>query len=612
LSRRRPQASAEAPRQPSAAGAVVGAGMLAAAAFLLWRMADPLGVRPDSWSEAEVIISGINYAAHGFWTHAALPQHQITPPDDPYFLYANYPVLSNLVYGLLHRLGADAGGLFRVPAIAASVLALWLWYRLVARIVDRATGAAAAVALATSFGFLAYADNIHQQAYGVAPQFGAFLCFVVGVAPQTQQRRRWLAGCAACLLLLGLITVELHLWMLIALAGYTVLFGAAVRRRRLLLLALPLCVGVALQWVQVRVGSPVPAAERPGFAATLYRRSIGFDAAADTPYDASGRKLSPASYPGFMAQRFRDFYLLPVWAVPLLLAFGWASAASLRTRSAASPRSWPPQMKLLVIVLAAGLGWMVTMMQQSAVHPASMRQLLAFYALLLGVLWVQAVRLAADRQRSRVLRLTAVLVALGTLAPHARASWAGARMHLDHGYHHDLLQEPGWQESVDFAPLRALPPGRIILTNHNRLPLIRYWSRHPAYLAPNSLAPGSGERRNWLELTLNHLRGLYGDDLPRLIYMYRVVPNTASGVAAALGADPLLRALTAGAFAPLSSPQERDRAAAAFAGERASACPTLLRGSDWVAFDMTPVLPQLLAVVSRYPIPRLSDMPAPR
>jgi hypothetical protein len=593
---------------PAVAAAIVGGVIVSVAVILLLRMGDPLGVRPDSWSEAEVIASGWGYAASGFLAYAGLPQHQIGPPVDPYYLYANYPVLSNVLYGVLHLFGADVHGLYRLPVIFASLAALWLWYQLVARVVDRATGVAAVIALATSAGFLSYADNIHQQAYPMAPQFGALLCLVIALAPETKRQRPWVVGCALCLLLVGLLTVELHAWLIIAAVGYVVLFRPRVRWQWLPLLVLPLLAGVALQWLQGRVGSPVPPEDRPSFTENLYRRSIGFAEAVDTPHGAGGRQLTLATYPGYMIDRFSEFYRVPIWVVPLLILIGFVGTVPAR----APPMHWPAQVKLLLILFAAALGWMCTMMQQTSVHPATMRQLLPFWALLLAVVWTQAIRVAFDARVFAVWRVLVPLVAVGLMVPQAASLWSSLRMHWDPRYRDPIIMDAGWSESVELGPLHGLPADSVILTNHNRLPLIRYWSRRPTYLASDSIPPGIPIRRTWFDLSVNYLRGLYHDQLPHLVFLYRVLRPTPENIAATLARDPLLRVLTTGSFDPLLTPDAQRRAVQAFRGDIPAACPVLVRSGNWRVFDMTPILPDLAHRISGEPIPKLKEMPAPR
>ena len=109
-------------------------------------------------------------------------------------------------------------------------------------------------------------------------------------------------------------------------------------------------------------------------------------------------------------------------------------------------------------------------------------------------------------------------------------------------------------------------------------------------------------------MTLNYLRGLYGDKLPRLLYLYHV----GRPVQQVLAYDPLLRLLTTGTATPLASPQAQLQAVAAFEGTGAAACPILARGNEWRVFDMTPIMPLLLPLLNQAPIPTLKDMPAPR
>jgi len=144
------------------------------------------------------------------------------------------------------------------------------------------------------------------------------------------------------------------------------------------------------------------------------------------------------------------------------------------------------------------------------------------------------------------------------------------------------------------------------------LPLIRYWSRRPTYLASNTVPPGIPIRRSWFDLSVNYLRGLYQDRLPHLVFLYRVLWPTPQNVAAMLARDPLLRALTTGSFDPLSSADAQRHAVQAFRGEVPAACPILVRSGNWRVFDMTPIMPELLRRISAEPIPKLKEMPAPR
>jgi hypothetical protein len=152
----------------------------------------------------------------------------------------------------------------------------------------------------------------------------------------------------------------------------------------------------------------------------------------------------------------------------------------------------------------------------------------------------------------------------------------------------------------------------VILTNHHRLPLIRYWSRRPTYLASFGLPRGAAGRRTWFDLSVSHLRGLYPQGWPHLVFLYRVLGPRPERVAAMLDRDPVLRLLTTGRFAPLTSDEAKQRAVRAFTGDGPAACPVLVRGRNWRVFDLAPIMPELRRYFGSRPIPKLKDMPPPR
>jgi 4-amino-4-deoxy-L-arabinose transferase-like glycosyltransferase len=560
----------------------------AVGAFLLWRIDAPIGVRADSWSEAQVMISGWGYAQDGFLRHAGLPQYQVGPPVDPYFLYSGYPSLSNILYGALHIAGADVHSAYRLPAILCSLIALWIWFQLIRFVVDRQTAVFATVALATSAGFLAYADNIHAQAYPLPFQFAALLCCARALAIDATGARKWLLAAAACAFVVSLLTVELHLWLPVACTG----IGLALRRRLSFragaAVGLAIAAGLAVQWSQSRLGSPVPAKERPGLTESLYRRSIGFDEAVDTPHEDSGTRLTIGGYPRFLAQRFAFFYGAPIWMLALVTIVALAAA---RVRGAPTER---PAVALLGVLLAAGLPWLAIMMQQSAVHPSALRQLLPCYALALGILWSETMH--AWRERRRPALLPALLaLSLLSVGLHARRAWEEA--HARSGNVGTRLEN-----------LAQLPPDAVILTNDHLVPFVRYSARRPAYFVPNGL-PRTG-MRTYMDLTLHYLRDLYGGQLPNLVYVYRLAQTSPPAIAAAVERDELLRLLVTGHTRALSEGKLGVALGAVLSG-RGSHCPILLRGQSWVAFDMRPVIDPILRLYAGGTVPTLREMPPP-
>lgn len=565
--------------------------IVAVAGFLLWRIDHPIGARPDSWSEAQVIISGWGYAQSGFWSHAGLPQYQVGPPVDPYFLYTSYPALSNLLYGALHVAGADVHGAHRLPAILCSLIALWVWFRLILLIGDRTTASFATIALASSFGFLAYADNIHTQAYPLPLQLAALLCCARATTVEGAAGRKWLLGAGACAFVVALITVELHLWLPIACAGIGLPLRRGLSLRAAAVVAFAITLGLAVQWSQSRFGSPVPAEERLSLSESIYRRSIGFEAAVDTPRDAAGARLTIGTYPFFVAQRFGGFYRIPIGMLALLAILAVAAA---RARSG---QRWPPSCILLLPLLVAGLAWFATMMQQSAVHPAALRQLLPFYALVLGILWNETLHAWSAKGRWTLLKTVLVLAALLSAGLHAWKTWDDVRDHS------------GPLKS-GLEGLEQLPRDAVVLTNDHLTPFVRYWSRRPTYWTPNGL-PMIGER-SYLDLTFHYLRQLYDGRVPRLVYVYRFVgENPADAAAKGLEGDPLLRLLVTGHTKPFATNAEREHALRTLLGAAETHCPRLLAGGSWIAFEMGPVIAPIMQLYQSGTVPTVRELPPP-
>jgi len=252
------------------------------------------------------------------------------------------------------------------------------------------------------------------------------------------------------------------------------------------------------------------------------------------------------------------------------------------------------------------------MMQQTAVHPATLRQLLPFWSLLCAVVWVESVRALRGRHVAIGPAIGLLLGVLGLFVPQVLGTVASLRIHWDAGYRDPLLRDEGWAASAEFGSLRQLPEGSVILTNQTRLPFIRYWSRRPAYQAANAVSPDIREGRNDLELIVNHLRDLYTEQMPHLLYLYEVPASAPQAVAETLTRDPLLRGLTMGRFVAFDSSETHGRAVRAFLGDGPSACPILARGSTWRVFDMAPIQAELVRQMRGFGIPMLKDLPTPR
>ena len=522
--------------------------IFAAAVFLLQRSFDPVGTQAGSWSDANIIVSGRNYAREGLGAHWGAAQHQVVTernPPDPFFIYTRYPVGSNLVNGLWQMAGVQSVAVFRWLPIGCSLVAVVLWFGLYRRIVGRGPATLAAMTMALSYGFLAYADNLHFHGYAMLTSVAAMRCYLRAMGPAEPGRLRWFLFAALLMFLTAWFTWEYHLWMVLFIALYALLFECPVRRPYLTLLAVPLFGALALQTVQrhlalaeVETAAVDNRDEQGGFLRDAYRRALGFEISHDTP-----RGLTLAGYPKFLLLRYYKFYGLPAVA-------GLAMIILLLMPDRRPPwklGNWPNEAKLTVVLFMAGLGWWLVMMQHTAVHPHSMRHHLPAYALLMALVWLRCwktIRSAAFRLPARV---TAVLLTLVLCYPQIEGLVCVLRLHYQENYRAARDRgTSGVSESRVLSPLReVVPSGAVILTNHNRLPLVRFWSGRPVYsgtlrrFSPND----RDEARPILELRFNHLRALYDDSLPSLYYVFRFLGRTAR---ASFDADPVLRLLLLG------------------------------------------------------------------
>lgn len=574
--------------------AVLGLVLVAVAAFLAWRSGDPIGVRNDSWSDANVLVTGWNYAREGLRAHAGAPQHQLITdqnPPDPYFLYTGYPAGANLVNGIWQVAHIKAEWVYRLLPAACSLASVVLWFSLLRRFAGESVAVVAAIALALSYGFLAYADNLHFHAYAALTSVAAAHSYVQALEAGRQRRWPWFLLTAVFMFVTACFTWEYHLWMLLFFALFALLFKCPVRRPLLALLALPLLAALALQTLQrhLALASQTLGSESPGagFLADVYRRTLGFATAVDTP---PGLTLS--GYPTFLGLRYYEFY-----GVPAIAAVGLLVMLLMRGRRAPwQVGSWATEERLLVILLAAGAGWWVVMLQHTAVHPHVMRQGLAGYALLMGIAWVHCWRTARAAALPRVGRAAAIVLALVLGYPQLEGLVCDIRIHVqDYGLDD---RERGGATAISLQQLSALrwavPPGAVILTNHHAPPLLRVWSGRPVYRGNNIRYPfNASNARVVLELSFNHLRDLYADHLPPLYYVYTLnscSPESVFAEDSLLGF--LLIGSPAGGTEAWSAAEPILAEALQHGRSDKSVCPIVACVGDLLVFDLQPMVPR--------------------
>ncbi|MGB9623571.1 MAG: hypothetical protein ACPMAQ_01795 [Phycisphaerae bacterium] len=582
--------------------------LLAVAAFLVRRGGDPVGVRMDSWSDSNVLVSGRNYARLGLLANYGVAQHQVVTdqnPPDPFFLYTNYPPASNLINGLWRIAAVTSERVYRLLPAACSLLAVLVWFGVFERFAGPAVAVVAAITMATSWGFLAYADNLHFHAYAFLLCALAVRCLVGALAPEARHRRRRLLLMGALVFLMALFTWEYDLWILLFTAAYALLFRCPIRRAWLLLLIVPLVLATALQSAQRRAalaGAGIEAAsdgrQTLGFVDHLYRRTIGFDIAEDTP-----EGLSLRGYPAHEALRFYKFYGVPfAAAVAMILA-----VLAQGRRAPWRVSQWTAGERLLVALTVASPAWWLTMMQHSSVHPHVLRHALAAYSLLMALVWVRSWRMIRSSGSDAAAQILPAILAVALLYAHADGTICNLRLHWTTDFYDPRQRsDMGHRISREYVPLQqVVPPGAVIFTNGLVAPM-RVFAERPVYCATFYPYPPNDRKnaRFFIETRFNHLRQLYRDRLPSIYYVYDTgeidLDKLASG-------DPLLRLLALG-------PQYRRptaasecaailREAAARGRSDRSFCPIVRMDRQLIVFRMDPLVPTLRQMFDRFGFP---------
>ena len=246
-----------------------------------------MGVNVDSWSDANIMVAARNVAANGWFKYHLVAQHQVDRlpfKSDPFYYYAHYPLGTYYISWIAFGLGARNLAALRWLPTLASLASLVLWYVLLSPVVGRWAALASTLVMGTSFGFLAYADNLHNG-YANALVVGMMVCYTQGIARRGRQRVMLLAASWALLFANAFISWEWYLWSQIFYWGHACLIGIPFAKRWLLVFAVaPLLAFGIQQGHRVAVFGHGAGG---GVVDDLLRRTIRLEDTADTPPDVT-------------------------------------------------------------------------------------------------------------------------------------------------------------------------------------------------------------------------------------------------------------------------------------------------------------------------------------
>lgn len=568
------------------------------------RAGDQLGVHNDSWTTANIAVSARNVALNGAAKYGGVAQHQVDRPpfrSDAFYYYAHYPLGTYRLNWIIDALGGRSLAAWRWPPALCSVLSLVLWYLLLCRVTGRWSALSVTVVMGTAYGFLAYADDVHHG-YANVLVVGMMLSYVAGVAAAGRRRFVLLAGSWLCVFVNGFLSWEWLPWSQAFYWGHAIFVGAPFRKRWLLVFALAPVLAFAVQQQQRSAAF----GGGSGFVDDFLRRTIRLDEAVDTPPG-----VTLASYPGHVLERFGEFYGIEL-SIVWLLAIVWALLAG---GVGADLSRAGPAFRWMALLFVCATSWWCVMIQHTAVHHHVMRHALFFYSLVVGSCLATAARVAAGAQYSKWGRAAAAGIGLAVLLPHVDGCYRDFVVHFDRSYQDPRGWSSGWREGDNLSDLAGKLPGDVIvLTNNNRLPLLRYWTNLPVY--PATLAaypyrrggpvlPGARLR---IELTASHLKELYASQLPPLVYVYFFYSASDTHYSS----DPILWQLIDGTWAQPQSLAQLDNFRQVLQGSGNTRYPVIARGSNWLVFRVDPLFDSLPANVVGHAPPTLAEYGPPR
>jgi len=343
-----------------------------AAALLLGAALQPLRLNwGDPWSDANVLTTLEYSAKYGFWKTSFTDVLDIGPLTSESYRYTHYPPLTEIFYGFVRKVVGKADvGVYRLFAIAFSGATLYAAHAYVSRVFGALPAACTVIFLASNALFFQYADSIHQ-----APVLNltAFAALAVGARYLELGRSRDLALMGLCTLLCFLTAYDYYFFLPLAALGTAVLLGKRLFERSTLALAAAIAVGGAAAIVLKSlfiIGALGWHEFKQDLVFQFFERAT---ARYSTEYRFGLATVVAARVALYMTPAF--FALL---ATHLVLAW--------RTMRAPDPRDLRVATAAPLVLLVAGVPFLVAFSQLTATQVLPMQCVVPYYAVGFGVL----------------------------------------------------------------------------------------------------------------------------------------------------------------------------------------------------------------------------------
>ena len=345
----------------------------------------------DSFSDMNAMMSGRNFAEHGFVRLRFLPMHYTggVGPEPRYYLH--YPPLSDILNGVWRILGVHTISGWRMISGLASAIGLYLMYRAFALVIGRLAGVCSLAFMCTTHFTLSYGMSVHAHAYNFLLLGTFFWMFLRAV--ETDRPRRWPWVVCWLTLLLGAMNSFEFILYPHAFAWVYLIVTKRFRRHwlALVLLAAAPVVGVGLHFAQNiwAIGWQAAWADRLGFG----------------HYHEWNRRMGWAQLPDLLTGRstmmlFWPWYVLPVLGLVCLVYVHRVRPPGI-TFNRAAAAFWA--------TLAAGITWYLALPSHTVPHRHTINQLLPAFGLVIGGAGAIAVAMLVARKTPVTLRVCAAL-----------------------------------------------------------------------------------------------------------------------------------------------------------------------------------------------------------
>ncbi len=411
----------------------------------------------DHFSDMNVLMSGENFAKHGFAKLHFLPVHYVGDIGDHPQYYLHYPPLPNIINGLMQSAGIHSLSVMRCSMAFVFVAGLFCIYWALWPRVGPLTALCAMIFAGTCSYSMNHGLSLHTHAYDNL-FLGLWLLVFFRAMAGDRPRLMW-SACWAILFTQSLFTFEFIPYAQIFMWVYAI----ATRRlrthwRMLLLLASAPVVGVGLHVLQniLAVGW----------------QAVAQDSLGSGQYTEKSRWLLYLQLPADLADKTGFMYSFR-WPVLLAMGLLWLGLSRLRSAWGLQLR---PAAAIYVASLAAAMAWYLLLPGHTIAHTHTVNQLLLPASLAVGGCLALLVRWAAQPVVGKIaIRLAAAsaILAIGLM----QVAYFRENVKLFTLPHFIVLDALG--RSADLAP------DSVILCNTGAEAQARYFLRRPMWPFPS-------------------------------------------------------------------------------------------------------------------------------